>query len=189
MLTKEEKRILLDTAKTAIEDAFKGQVAPPDPRLYGGRLAEDGASFVTLRKGGKLRGCIGSIEPYRPLILDTYANAIAAAFRDPRFPPLTPEEWPETEVEVSVLSRPEPLPFSGYEDLKAKIGPGMGVILEHPLGRATYLPEVWEELPDKDLFLKTLALKAGLDPSVYDDPRTRIRVYTAEAFTEKDLEE
>ncbi len=188
-LTKGHKKVLLETAKKAIEDVFQGQVEPPDPRLYPPPLSETGASFVTLRKQGKLRGCIGTVEPHQPLVLDVYKNAIAAAFKDPRFPPLSPEEWPEVEVEVSVLSPKVPFPFENYADLLARLPVGVGVVLEHPLGRATYLPEVWEDLPDKRLFLKTLAQKAGLDEWVYDDPKTRIYVYTADAFTEKDLEE
>jgi len=188
-LDREEKRLLLDVARRAIEGALRGRVRPPAPASLPPRLLEPGASFVTLRRGGRLRGCIGSLEPRRPLALDVHQNALAAAFKDPRFPPLSGEEWPETELEVSVLSRPEPLAYSGYADLRRKIGPGMGLVLAHPRGRATYLPEVWRDLPDPDLFLESLARKAGLPTSVYDDPRTRVWTYTADAFTERDLEE
>ncbi len=186
-LDREAKRTLLRTARQAIEDVFSGTVLPPEPGLYPPPLSEAGASFVTLRKGGALRGCIGTVEAHQPLVLDVYKNAIAAAFRDPRFPPLAPGEWPATELEVSVLSRPEPLPFRDYADLRAKVGPGMGLVLEHPRGRATYLPEVWRDLPDKDAFLESLARKAGLPLEVYADPRTRVYTYTADAFTEADL--
>ena len=188
-LDREEKRHLLATARRAIEGGLKGRIEPPDPTRAPARLQRPGASFVTLRRGGALRGCIGSLEARRPLVLDVFQNALAAAFRDPRFPPLTPEEWPETELEVSVLSRPEPLAYRGYPDLRARVGPGMGLVLEHPRGRATYLPEVWATLPDPDLFLLSLARKAGLPPEVYDDPRTRVLAYTADAFSERDLEE
>ncbi len=187
-LGKREKKTLLETARQAIEDVFSGRVEPPDPRVFAPPLSEVGASFVTLRKGGALRGCIGTVEPHQPLVLDVYKNAIAAAFKDPRFPPLSRGEWPGVELEVSVLSPKEPFPFEGYADLLARLPEGVGVVLEHPLGRATYLPEVWEDLPEKRLFLATLARKAGLDEGVYDDPRTRVYTYTAEAFTEKDLE-
>ncbi len=186
-LDREEKRRLLATARRAIEGAFQGRVAPPALAPLPPRLRAPGASFVTLRRGGALRGCIGSLEPRRPLALDVHQNALAAAFRDPRFPPLTREEWPDTELEVSVLSRPEPLAFSGYADLRRKVGPGVGLVLVHPRGRATYLPEVWRDLPDPDLFLESLAKKAGLPLEIYDDPRTRVWTYTADAFTEADL--
>ena len=188
-MKREDRKTLLNVAKQAIEDVFAGRVEPPDPRVYAPPLSEPGASFVTLRKGGALRGCIGSVEPRQPLVLDVYKNAIAAAFRDPRFPPLAREEWPGVELEVSVLSPKAPFPFEGYADLLRRLPEGVGVVLEHPLGRATYLPEVWRDLPEKRLFLRTLAQKAGLDESVYDDPRTRVYTYTAEAFTEADLGE
>jgi len=120
---------------------------------------------------------------------DVHYNAIAAAFRDPRFPPLQPEEWPYVEVEVSVLSEPKILPYENFEDLVRKISPGMGLILEHPSGRATFLPQVWESIPDPVQFLVELARKAGLPPSVYEDPRTVVKYYTVDSFTYRDLED
>ncbi|WP_456409533.1 AmmeMemoRadiSam system protein A [Oceanithermus sp.] len=188
MLSNEEKRILLDIATSAIDQALKG-VTPRPPALAGlpPRLVQTGASFVTLTKNGRLRGCIGSVEAYRPLAEDVHYNALAAAFRDPRFPPLTPAEWPETEVEVSVLSPLRPLEYASIDDLIQKLTPEMGLVLEHPRGRATFLPQVWEQLPDPELFLVSLAQKAGLDPSVYADPATRLYYYTVEKFTRRDL--
>ena len=189
MLSNEEKRTLLDIAESAIDQALKG-VTPRPPALAGlpPRLAQPGASFVTLTQGGRLRGCIGSIEAHRPLAEDVHYNALAAAFRDPRFPPLAAHEWPGTDVEVSVLSPPEPLPYASVDDLIQKLTPEMGLVLEHPRGRATYLPQVWEQLPDPELFLASLARKAGLPASVYTDPTTRLAYYTVEKFTHRDLE-
>ncbi len=187
-LSKGEKRILLDVAHSAISRAFRGDFTPPPLEGIPPSLLEYGASFVTLTKNGRLRGCIGSVEAYRPLILDVHYNALAAAFRDPRFPPLTPEEWPHTEVEVSVLSEPEVLPYEDVEDLVRKLRPDMGLILEHPSGRATFLPQVWEKIPDPLTFLTELSYKAGLHPSVYNDPRTVVKYYTVEKFTRRDLE-
>lgn len=187
-LNHEEKRLLLDTAESAIEGALQG--APPaPPRLneLPPRLAAPGASFVTLTQGDRLRGCIGSLEPYRPLAQDTYANALAAAFHDPRFPPLQLEEWPQTDVEVSVLSPPESLPYASVDELIRMLTPEMGLVLEHPQGRATYLPQVWEQLPDPELFLASLARKAGLSPAVYRDPATRLKRYSVDKFTRRDL--
>ncbi len=188
-LNREEKRVLLDIAHSSISRAFRGDLTPPDLSDLPPRLLEKGASFVTLTQGGRLRGCIGSVEAYRPLALDVHYNAIAAAFRDPRFPPLHPDEWPYTEVEVSVLSEPKILPYENFEDLVRKLRPDMGIILEHPQGRATFLPQVWEKIPDPVRFLTELAYKASLDPSVYDDPRTVVRYYTVDKFTYRDLEE
>jgi AmmeMemoRadiSam system protein A len=188
-LTKKEKEKLLDIAESAIATALAGhEPAPPRLDKLPARLGEDGASFVTLTRNGRLRGCIGTVQAHRPLAEDVHHNALAAAFRDPRFPPLAPAEWPLAEVEVSVLSPPELLPYEDLNDLLGKIGPGMGLVLEHPLGRATYLPQVWEQLPEPELFLTSLAQKAGLAPTVYADPATRLLYYTVDKFTRHDLE-
>ncbi len=131
-------------------------------------LSEKRATFVTLKmknkpRGSNLRGCIGSILPYRTFIDDVIANAKAAAFEDPRFPPLTPEEFEEVEIDVSVLTIPEKLEYEDPADLKRKIRPGVdGVILQLANHQATFLPSVWEELPNVDIFFAHLCLKAGL---------------------------
>ena len=126
-------------------------------------LAQAGASFVTLRRAGSLRGCIGSLEAVRPLGADVADNARGAAFRDPRFPPLTGEEWPQCRVEVSLLSTPKPLRFADEEDLLAQLRAGEdGVVLEADGKRGTFLPQVWEGLPDKRAFMRELMRKAGL---------------------------
>jgi len=126
-------------------------------------LDECGATFVTLTRDGQLRGCIGSLEAVRPLGVDVAENALGAAFHDPRFPRLTAEEWPRCEVEVSLLSAPKRIEFAGEADLLAQLQPGGdGVILECDGRRATFLPQVWESLPDKRAFLAELVKKAGL---------------------------
>jgi AmmeMemoRadiSam system protein A len=131
-------------------------------------LAEKRACFVTLKmknkpKGANLRGCIGSILPYRSLIDDVVANAKAAAFEDPRFTPLTPEEFELIKIDVSVLTIPEKLEYEDKEDLMKKIRPGVdGVILQLANHQATFLPSVWEELPVFELFFANLCMKAGL---------------------------
>ena len=131
-------------------------------------LEEKRATFVTLKmknkpRGSNLRGCIGSILPYRPLIDDVVANAKAAAFEDPRFPPLTPQEFNEVEIEVSVLTIPEKVEYEDVDDLRTKIRPMVdGVILQLANHQATFLPAVWEELPSFDLFFAHLCMKAGL---------------------------
>ena len=137
-------------------------------------LEQPGATFVTLSKNGELRGCIGSLEAARALADDVAQNALAAAFRDPRFPPLSAHEWPQCRVEVSLLSTPKPLRFAGDADLIAQLEPGEdGVILEGDGKRATFLPQVWDDFRDARAFLAQLARKAGLPA---DTPLSRCKI-------------
>jgi AmmeMemoRadiSam system protein A len=153
---------LLRLARRAIEDRLFGN---PRNAAPAGWLRQPGASFVTLLKDGELRGCIGSLEAARPLALDVADNALAAAFRDPRFAALTPDEWPQCEVEVSLLSSPRRLAFADEAELLSTIEAGAdGLILEAEGRRATFLPQVWERVPDKRAFLAELKRKAGIAP-------------------------
>jgi len=146
---------------------------------------EPGASFVTLKTDGRLRGCIGSLAAERPLLEDVRANAVAAATRDPRFPPMTAGELPSVAIEVSVLSAPRPLPVSSLREGYAALRPGVdGVILETGTWRrATLLPQMWEYLPDPAQFLEHLWLKAGLAPGVWQEGMT-LQTYTVRAWNE-----
>jgi hypothetical protein len=176
-------RTLVGIARAAIETSLnendKEAAPPPD----GAWLRLRGATFVTLTKGGQLRGCIGSLEIGRPLGEDVAANARAAAFEDPRFPKLTRAEWPEVSVEVSVLSAPKPMRFADEAELLAQLKPGEdGVILEHEGKRATFLPQVWGGIPDKRQFLDELAKKAGL-PAGTRLARCRVSRYRAQKFS------
>jgi AmmeMemoRadiSam system protein B/AmmeMemoRadiSam system protein A len=156
----EAGRTLLSIARAEIEKAlFQNQKKQQDSPW----LRQAGATFVTLTKNGALRGCIGSLEAARPLDIDAAGNALGAAFRDPRFPALTADEWPQCRVELSLLSVPKPIRFAGEADLLEQICAGEdGLILECDGRRATFLPQVWEGLPDKRLFLRELVKKAGL---------------------------
>ncbi len=153
-------RTLLGLARGAVGEALGlGPVVVPDEPW----LAERRATFVTLAQGGRLRGCIGSLQPLRPLAEDVVANAASAATADRRFPPLAASELPATELEVSLLSVPTLVPFSDAADLIAQLRPGTdGVILAADGRRATYLPQVWEALPDPVRFLASLKDKAGI---------------------------
>jgi len=153
-------RVLLTIARSAIAERLGlGGLEASDH----GALHQQSATFVTLRKTGQLRGCIGSLEAVRPLGLDVRENAIAAAFRDPRFEPLAAVEFPATSVEVSLLSAAERLEAGSEEELLANLRPGIdGVILEFGRHRATFLPQVWESLVDPREFLSELKQKAGL---------------------------
>ncbi|BDY12794.1 AmmeMemoRadiSam system protein A [Hydrogenimonas cancrithermarum] len=149
-------------------------------------LAKEQATFVTLTINGNLRGCIGSIIPHRRLIDDLVANAKAAAFDDPRFSPLTPEEFEKVDIEVSLLTVPHSLEYDDIDDLRRKIRPGVdGVILQLDGRQATFLPQVWEELNDFDHFFAHLCLKAGL-PQNCLAYHPQIFVYQVEKFKECD---
>lgn len=162
---------LLSIARGAIDSGFeKKDLVEKNERW----LAQAGASFVTLMRAGRLRGCIGSLDAVRPLGTDVAENARGAAFRDPRFAPLAAEEWPQCRVEVSLLSTPKPLRFADEDDLLAQLVPGEdGVILEGGGRRGTFLPQVWEGLPEPRRFMGELMRKAGLAP---DERLARCRV-------------
>lgn len=147
-------------------------------------LSQDGASFVTLQYNDNLRGCIGSIVARRPLFEDIYENAIAAAFKDPRFTPVAKEELNHLTLEVSLLSKPQPLQYLDFSDLISKIRPNIdGLILSLGQFQGTFLPQVWEQLKTPKEFLEHLSYKAGANPSIYDQHPT-IYTYQVEAIKE-----
>jgi AmmeMemoRadiSam system protein A len=141
--------------------------------------------FVTLTESGELRGCIGNILPAGPLYQAIMDNTRSAALRDPRFPPVTAEEAAQVHLEISVLTVPEPLAFASPDDLLARLQPHRdGVVLQIGGRRATFLPQVWEQLPDKAEFLSHLAAKAGCPPSAWRGKDVSVSLYRAEAFQE-----
>ncbi|MEA3492081.1 MAG: AmmeMemoRadiSam system protein A [Campylobacterota bacterium] len=151
------------------------------------QLKENGAVFVTLTKSpnDQLRGCIGSLTAYQPLYKDIISNAESAALRDPRFRPLSKDELGEIKIEVSILSEPKPLLYRDTEDLRRKIKPAIdGVVLEYGGYRATYLPQVWEQLPQFDSFFASLCQKAGLAGECLDK-HPDIKTYQATKYREE----
>ena len=183
----QDKKALLRLARSAIEARLvKGiKVERPGPSPI---LGEDRGCFVTLHKYGQLRGCIGTIEPVSSLVECVEKNAQNAAFQDPRFPRLSAKELSELDIEVSVLSVPERLNFKNGDDLKRQLRPNVhGVILSRGMHRSTFLPQVWEQLPDKEQFLEHLCLKGGMPATAWKDPSTSVEVYQAEVFGEKDF--
>jgi AmmeMemoRadiSam system protein A len=151
---------LLTIARSAIAEKFG---LPTLDEAGHAALAQPGATFVTLKRRGQLRGCIGSLRPTRPLGVDVRANAVAAAFGDPRFAPLAASEFVQVTVEVSLLAADERLDVVDEHDLLARLRPGVdGLILEFGRQRATFLPQVWDSLPDPREFLAALKQKAGL---------------------------
>ncbi len=181
-MTSDEQKLLLHIARHAIAERLGLDfAAPPAPPAH---LLEDGASFVTLKLNGELRGCIGMLEACRPLAEDVAANACAAAFSDPRFQPLGAAEFARITIHISVLSPPQPINFTSEEDLLKQIRPGVdGLILAEGRRRGTFLPSVWEELADKRQFIAHLKMKAGL-PATYWSDSVRLWRYTCEYFGE-----
>ncbi|MDR1833173.1 MAG: AmmeMemoRadiSam system protein A [Propionibacteriaceae bacterium] len=183
-------QVLTATARQAITERLRGYEVfrpggegPPPPADLDW-LNERGASFVTLTIDGRLRGCIGSLEAWRWLGEDVRLNAVAAAFKDPRFLPLDPAELDHLHIVVSVLTAPQPLEFDSEAEALAQLRPGVdGVVLQAGHHRATFLPQVWEELPDKVEFMSHLKRKARLSPD-YWGPDVELSVYQVEAFGE-----
>lgn len=148
-------------------------------------LDQQGATFVTLMHDGDLRGCIGSLEPRRALRIDVRANALAAAFRDPRFPPLGRREFGAITVEVSLLSPPETVAVADEGDFLRQLRPGVeGIVLEYKGHRATFLPQVWDMLPEPRQFLAALKRKAGLAEDFWS-PDMKIARYTVSKWQER----
>lgn len=160
--------LLLKIARTAIESTFDEETKVEKEEILkeNSFLNEQKACFITLTRDGQLRGCIGSLVAQRSLIDDIIHNAISAAISDPRFVPLTKEEYKKVDVEISILTDPEPLDYESFEELEEKLIPHKhGVILELDGKRATFLPQVWEQLHTFNDFMVHLCRKAGLDPS------------------------
>jgi len=152
---------------------------PPDSKI----LQEKRGVFVTLNLDLQLRGCIGYIMPIFPLEEAVKRNALNAAFDDPRFYPLTKEEFEYVKIEISVLTVPKKLEYKNADDLLEKLRPNIdGVILRKDDHEATYLPQVWENLEDKDLFLGSLCTKAGMDYHEWEKGKLEVLTYQAEAF-------
>lgn len=185
-LTSEEKQTLLRLARTAMECAVRGEAPPPiDPAQITPRLREPAASFVTLTIQGGLRGCIGALEPSIPLIEDVREHAAAAALEDPRFRPVSPDELERIEIEVSRLSVPAVLEYVDTADLLSKLRPGIdGVILRDGRRRATFLPQVWQQLPDKAAFLDHLCAKMGAAAGEWRRGHLEVLTYQVEEFHE-----
>jgi AmmeMemoRadiSam system protein A len=186
-----ERRELLALARASIDSALahgwaSGELMPFSPVLLPSALTVHRSSFVTLRRNEELRGCCGTLDAPRPLAEDVWRNARAAAFNDYRFPALTAAEWPQVHLHLSLLTVPEPLDVTTEEQLLALLRPSIdGLILESDTGRATFLPAVWEQLPDPVQFVRHLKMKAGW-PATYWSNRVRCSRYETESFGEEE---
>ena len=185
-LTSEEKRILLRLAREAMEFGVRGEkLLPLDKTSLSSRLMEKGASFVTLTVRGQLRGCIGALEAYQPLVDDVREHAVAAALEDPRFPPVSERELNGISIEVSRLTRPVSLEYKDANDLLSKLRPHVdGVILKDGYHRATFLPQVWEKIPDPAKFLDNLCYKMGVRDDQWRLKHLDVLIYQVEEFHE-----
>jgi AmmeMemoRadiSam system protein A len=185
-LSLEEKKILLQLAREALECSVRGVEPPPlEPSSLPARLREDGASFITLTIDGQLRGCIGALEPYQSLAEDVREHAVAAALEDPRFPPVVERELKRIGIEVSRLTRPVPLDYRDANDLLTRLRPHVdGVVLRDGPRRSTFLPQVWEKIPDPAEFLDNLCYKMGANPHLWRKNHLDVLVYQVEEFRE-----
>lgn len=176
-------KVLLPIARASISAALGHTVEIAEDAAW---LQELGACFVTLTRQGQLRGCIGTLEARRSLLVDVKANAVSAALRDPRFSPLTVTELAHTDIEVSLLSPMQPMRFDSEAHALAQLQPGVdGVVLEFDRYRSTFLPQVWEQLPTASEFIAHLKHKAGLPPGFWAEGM-RLQRYTVSKWIEKE---
>jgi len=186
-LTHEEKDLLLNLARRSIEMVVNGRRLPVlELEKYSPALHEFGASFVTLTEIGELRGCIGALEPYQPLVQDVCEHAAAAATEDYRFQPVRPREVSLLKIEISRLTPQVPLPYERPEDLPRLLHPGIdGVVVRDGMHRATFLPQVWEKVADPSEFLSHLCLKMGTSPNYWQKKLLQVSIYHVEEFAEE----
>jgi AmmeMemoRadiSam system protein A len=186
-ISKESQRFLLQSARFAIHKCLGLGIQEPAPPPDSREINQPSGCFVTLEKDGQLRGCIGIIEARRPLLAAVEENAVCAAFRDHRFPPVTVDELPQIRIEISVLTPPRPGAFCTQTELLNSLVPGRhGVILSKGRHRATFLPQVWSQLPDKKDFLDHLCIKAGLSRQSWRNSETSVEIYEVIHFSEQD---
>lgn len=186
-LNQTEQKILLSIARHALENAVRGEPLPEiNLNDLPPALQEPGASFVTLTIDGRLRGCIGALDAYQPLAIDVQEHAVAAALQDFRFPRVHPAELPHIQIEVSALTPRAPLQYTGPDDLLAKLRPHVdGVILQDGLRKATFLPQVWDSLPDSEEFLTHLCAKMGAPGDLWRKKHLDVFTYQVQEFLER----
>jgi AmmeMemoRadiSam system protein A len=186
LITDNDRKFLLSLARQSIENCANGVSFPPlELERLSQRLRDQGASFVTLTYRGYLRGCIGALEPYQSLAEDVREHAIAAAFQDYRFPPVQPDEIKDIKIEISYLTQPKPLAYENPTELLSKLKPNVdGVVLRDGMRRATFLPQVWEKIPDPQEFLEELCMKMGCQPDLWRKKKLDVLTYQVEEFHE-----
>jgi AmmeMemoRadiSam system protein A len=183
-LDRKQRDTLLTVARQSIDHGLShGRPLPVNPSDYPAPLQALRATFVTLHENGQLRGCIGTLEAHRALVEDVAENAFSAAFRDPRFAPVSAAEHDQMDLDISVLSPATPMQFDSEQDLLRQLRPGIdGLVLEDGPYRGTFLPSVWEQLSEPLDFLHQLKRKAGLSAD-YWSPSLKVSRYVTESFT------
>jgi AmmeMemoRadiSam system protein A len=186
-LTKSDHDCLLQLARQVIAHRVTGRKLPAlNPQDFSPRLRENGAVFVTLTEDGELRGCVGALEAYQPLFEDVCEHAEAAAFHDFRFPPLQEDELPFLHIEISYLTAPQPLEYADPVDLLSRLRPGTdGVLIRDGFRRATFLPQVWEKLPNPADFMDHLCQKMGAPENTWRRKPLQVFTYQVESFEEE----
>lgn len=186
-LSEDEGNYLLVVARNTIKNRLNNMEEPQiDWKNLPEKFQEQLGTFVTLTIDGNLRGCIGHIIPRETVIEGIRENSINAAFRDPRFPPLSREEFDKIEIEISILTAPEELSYTDADDLLNKLRPGVdGLIIKKGHYEATFLPQVWDQLPDKEEFLSHLCMKAGLSYDSWRKEKLQVSTYQVQAFEEE----
>ncbi len=187
-ISENDGEILLRLARKSIQDAFldSAQSDRFKQNVSNLVLTENRGTFVTLNKNGQLRGCIGNIEPVKTIFKGVVDNARHAAFKDSRFQPMTEHELDDTQIEISILTRPEKLEYSDKLDLISKLEPNIdGVIIEKDYHKATFLPQVWSQLKTVDEFLGHLCLKAGIPADEWKTGQLEVFTYQVQMFEEK----
>lgn len=181
-----DAKLLLRLARDAIIKAVKGIPRPPlDDESIPPRLRQPGATFVTLRKNGLLRGCIGALEATLPIAEDVCEHAAAAALNDPRFPPVSLDEIPHLEIEISCLTELQQVTYTDGEDLLSQIKPGVdGVVIRAGIRQATFLPQVWEVVSDPPEFMSRLCEKMGAPAELWRHGGIEVLVYQVVKFIE-----
>ena len=182
-----ERTLLLKMARQAMEQGVLGApLEPLDLDSLPPALRHPGVTFVTLTIDGELRGCVGALEAYLPLAEDVREHAVAAATQDYRFPPVTPQETPRLKIEISRLTQPDLLEYQDADELLTRLRPGVdGVILWDGPHRATFLPQVWEKIPDPTRFLGYLCQKMGGDDDLWRVKKLKVYTYQVEEFHEE----
>jgi hypothetical protein len=186
LLSPDDKRFLLRLARAALRAAAEGQpFAPVMAEQLSPALQILAPCFVTLTQGGQLRGCMGGLRAERPLYEEVQERTAQSALQDYRFPPVSPAEVLDIEVEISILTEPQPLAFAAPEDLPRLLRPDVdGVVLAQGVRRATFLPQVWERVPDPHVFLSMLCEKMGVPPDTWRRTKLAVHTYQVEKFTE-----
>ena len=186
IVNQKNQSYLLSIARQALETFVKtGQTIQLAESQLDDEIKQQGATFVTLHKSGQLRGCIGTLAAYQPIYLDVIEHAIAAGTQDFRFPSMREHELDQLHYEISILSNPQPLSYSTPDDLLNKLQAGVhGVVISSGFQRATFLPQVWESLPQKEEFLNHLCQKMGVSLNAWRKNKFDVSVYQVQEFAE-----